>query len=239
MATNAYLLIRAAEAVRNNGYLKALEDLWALPEVEYVEPVSGLYDCVVRVEAPIRLIFLVHKVMAKSWVERVRVLTVDQPVQEALESEEAQTARLMRQREIIKAYRAGLPRPPGPAPKLHAGPSDEEKSQAVRLMRQREIIKAHYQKRRSALIVEQPVQEAMESEKAQTARLMRQREIIKAYRAGLPRPPGPAPELHAGLSGAEEAQTARLMRQREIIKAHYQKRRSADMPAPVGHEALA
>jgi hypothetical protein len=239
MATNAYLLIRASEAVRNNGYLKALEDLWALPEVEYVEPVSGLYDCVARVEAPIRLVFLVHKVMAKSWVERVRVLTVDQPVQEALESEEAQTARLMRQREIIKAYRAGLPRPPGPAPKLHAGPSDEEKSQAARLMRQREIIKAHYQKRRSALIVDQPVQEALESEKAQTARLMRQREIIKAYRAGLPRPPGPEPKLHAGPSGAEEAQTARLMRQREIIKAHYQKRRSADMPAPVGHEALA
>jgi hypothetical protein len=169
----------------------------------------------------------------------VRVLTVDQPVQEALESEEAQTARLMRQREIIKAYRAGLPRPPGPAPKLHAAPSGVEKSQAARLMRQREIIKAHYQKRRSALIAEQPVQEAMESEKAQTARLMRQREIIKAYRAGLPRPPGPAPKLHVGLSGAEEAQTARLMRQREIIKAHYQKRHSADMPAPVGHAALA
>ena len=153
MATNAYLLIRAAEAVRHNGYLKALEDLWALPEVEYVEPVSGLYDCVVRVEAPIRLIFLVHKVMAKSWVERVRVLSIDQPVQEALESEEARTARLMRQREIIKAYRAGLPRPPGPAPKLHpghAGPSGAEEAQTARLMRQREIIKAHYQERRSA-----------------------------------------------------------------------------------------
>jgi hypothetical protein len=149
MATNAYLLIRASEAVRHNGYLKALEDLWALPEVEYVEPVSGLYDCVARVEAPIRLIFLVHKVMAKSWVERVHVLSVDQPVQEALESEETRTARLMRQREIMKAYRAGLPRPAGPEPKLHAGPAGAEKAGAARLMRQREIIKAHYQKRRT------------------------------------------------------------------------------------------
>jgi hypothetical protein len=152
MATSAYLLIRASEAVRHNGYLKALEDLWALPEVEYVEPVSGLYDCVARVEAPIRLIFLVHKIMAKSWIERVHVLRVDQPVAAALESEEDRTARLMRQREIIKAYRAGLPRPPGPEPKLHpghAGPASAEEARTARLMRQREIIKAHYQKRRT------------------------------------------------------------------------------------------
>ena len=150
MATNAYLLIRASEAVRHNGYLKALEDLWALPEVEYVEPVSGLYDCVARVEAPMRLIFVVHKVMARSWVERVHVLRVDQPVQEALESEEARTARLMRQREIIKAYRAGLPRPAVPEPELHpghAGPTGAETAWAARLRRQRQIIKAQCEKR--------------------------------------------------------------------------------------------
>jgi hypothetical protein len=150
MATSAYLLIRASEAVRNNGYLEALEDLWALPEVEYVEPVLGLCDCVARVQAPIRLIYLIHKVMAKSWVERVHVLSIDQPVQEALESEEGRTARLMRQREIIKAHRAGLPRPSGPEPELrpgHAGPSGAETAQAARLMRQRETIKEHYQKR--------------------------------------------------------------------------------------------
>jgi len=151
MAMSAYLLIRASEAVRNNGYLEALEDLWALPEVEYVEPVSGMYDCVARVEVPIRLIFLIHKVMAKSWVERVHVLSVDQPVQTALESEEARTARLMRQRQIIKAYRAGLRRPAAAAPKLHpgdAGPAGAEKARTARLMRQRQVIKAHYQKGR-------------------------------------------------------------------------------------------
>jgi len=153
MATTAYLLIRASEAVRHNGYLKALEDLRTLPEVEYVEPVSGLYDCVARVEAPIRLIFLVHKVMAKSWIERVHVLRVDQSAARALETEEVRTARLMRQREIIKAYRAGLPRPAVPEPELHpgdAGPPGAETAQAARLRRQREIIKAHYEKRRAA-----------------------------------------------------------------------------------------
>ncbi|KPK21818.1 MAG: hypothetical protein AMJ76_01635 [Dehalococcoidia bacterium SM23_28_1] len=146
------MLIRASEAVRHNGYLKALEELWSLPEVEYVEPVSGLYDCVARVEAPIRLIFVVHKVMAKSWVERVHVLRVDQPVQGALETEEAQITRLLRQREIIKAYRAGLARPLGAEPELHpghAGPAGAEEAWMARLKRQREIIKAYYQKRRA------------------------------------------------------------------------------------------
>jgi hypothetical protein len=150
MATTAYLLIRASEAVRNNGYLKALEDLRALPEIESVEPVSGLYDCVVRVEAPMKLVFVIHKIMAKSWIERVHVLRVDEPVVTALESEEAQTARLMRQREIMKAYRAGLPHPPAPEPELHAGPAGTEEAWMKRLMRQREIIRAHYRERRAA-----------------------------------------------------------------------------------------
>jgi hypothetical protein len=86
-----------------------------------------------------------------------------------------------------------------------------------------------------AHIVEEPVQAAPESEEAWIARLKRQREIIKAYRAGLPRPPGPEPELHpgyAGPPGAETARAVRLMRQREIIKAHYQKRRAESQAGP-------
>jgi hypothetical protein len=153
MTTTAYLLIKASEAVRNNGYLEALEDLRTLPEVQYIEPVSGLYDCVARVEAPTRVIFLVHKVMAKNWVECVHILRIDQPVEAALETEEARAARLLRQREIIRAYRAGLPRPPGPEPELHpghAGPAGAEKGLLGRLKRQREIIGAYYRKRCSA-----------------------------------------------------------------------------------------
>ena len=150
MTTGAYLLIRASEAVRHNGYVKALQDLWALPEVEYVEPVSGLYDCVARVETPVRLVFLLHKVMAKSWVERVHVLRVDQPAQSELDTEDAQITRLKRQREIIKAHLAGLPHPPGPEPQLHAGSTKAETTLVARLKRQREIIRAHYRKIRAA-----------------------------------------------------------------------------------------
>lgn len=85
--------------------------------------------------------------------------------------------------------------------------------------------------------VEQPVQASPESEGASIARLMRQREIMKAYRAGLPRPAGPEPQLHFGYAGPpgwEEAWIARLKRQRQIIKAYYEKRRAAEAgPLPV------
>lgn len=84
--------------------------------------------------------------MAKSWAGFDVVLLVGQPVKTALESQEAWIARLRRQREIIKAYRAGLSRPPGPEPELHpghSGPTGAETAWAARLTGQREIIKAY------------------------------------------------------------------------------------------------
>jgi len=154
MTTSAYLLIRASEAVRHNGYLEALEELWAPPEVEYVEPVSGLYDCVVKVEAPItRLIFLVCELMAKSWVEGVHVLRVDQPAGQALEWEEARTARLRQRRANIWAYRRGLQRQPRSAQHPYAGHAAAiraELEEARSLSRQLEILSPHYQKHRTA-----------------------------------------------------------------------------------------
>jgi hypothetical protein len=153
MATSAYLLIRASEAVRQNGYLEALEELWALPEVEYVEPVSGLYDCVARVETPIiRLTPLVHEVMAKSWVADVHVLTVDQTAEPALEWEEARTARLRRQRTAIWACRTGLQRRPLSAQHPYAGRAAAiraELEEARSLRRQLELIKPHCQEGRT------------------------------------------------------------------------------------------
>jgi hypothetical protein len=153
MTTTAYLLIRTSQPVQQNGYAEALDELWALPEVEYVEPVWGLYDCVARVEAPItRLISLVREVVAKSWVEGVHVLRVDQPVERSPEWEEARTARLRRQRASIWAYRRGLQHRPLSAQHPYAGRAAAiraELEEARSLLRQLEIIKAHYEKRRT------------------------------------------------------------------------------------------
>jgi hypothetical protein len=80
-------------------------------------------------------------------------IALKESVQAAPESQGAWAARLMRQRQIIKAYRAGLACPPGPEPQLHfghAGPPGWEEAQTARLMRQRQIIKAYFEKRRTA-----------------------------------------------------------------------------------------
>jgi len=77
MATRAYLMINVAEGLCQNGYQNALKDLEAMPEVQSIERVSGACDLLVKVEAPIRLIFVANKLMAKEWVKRLYVLQVE------------------------------------------------------------------------------------------------------------------------------------------------------------------
>ena len=112
MSTGAYLLIKTAEDVGQDRHIESLEDLRSLPEVKYAEPVSGEYDCVARVEAPITLFYLVNKVMARGWIDRMQVLPVDQLAETAAESEDAQSARVVRRRQPTKGRRGALERPP-------------------------------------------------------------------------------------------------------------------------------
>lgn len=146
MATSAYLLIKAPEAVRHNGCVEAFEELRALPEIEYVEPVSGLYDYVARVEAPMaRMISLIHNLIAKSWVEGVHVLGVDQLGEGAQDWEGTRRAELRRQREMIRAYRARLQRMPLSARQPYASRAAvvrAELEEARSLARQRQILEA-------------------------------------------------------------------------------------------------
>jgi len=112
MSTGAYLLIKTAEDVGQDRHIESLEDLRSLPEVKYAEPVSGEYDCVARVEAPITLFYLVNKVMARGWIDRMQVLPVDQLAETAAESEDAQSAKVMRRRQPTKGRRGALERLP-------------------------------------------------------------------------------------------------------------------------------
>lgn len=80
MATRAYFMIDVAEKFSRNGYQNILRDLEAIPEVESVERVTGASDLLVKVEAPIRMIFVANKILAKEWVERLHVLHVE-PIQ--------------------------------------------------------------------------------------------------------------------------------------------------------------
>ena len=80
MATRAYFMVSVAEKSRQHGYQDILRDLETIPEVQAVERVKGACDLLVKVEAPIRMIFVANKLLAKEWVKRLHVLHVE-PIQ--------------------------------------------------------------------------------------------------------------------------------------------------------------
>lgn len=80
MGTRAYLMINLAEEARTqDGYVAAIKELETMPEVIAVDPVFGIYDLVVQVEAPIRVIFTAHKIMEKKWLKRLNILRPFEP----------------------------------------------------------------------------------------------------------------------------------------------------------------
>ena len=77
MATKAYFVISVAEEFYRNHYQDVLRDLEAVPEVESVERIKGTSDLVVRVNAPIRAVFVANKILPKKWVKSLHMLKVD------------------------------------------------------------------------------------------------------------------------------------------------------------------
>lgn len=77
MGTRAYFMVNVDKKSCQNGYQDMLRDLEAIPEVKAVERVSGACDLLVKVDAPIRMIFVANKLMAKEWVKRLYVLKVE------------------------------------------------------------------------------------------------------------------------------------------------------------------
>lgn len=78
MATKAYFMVNVADGFSKERRVKAQRELEAMPEVQSVEWVSGTCDLLVTVEAPIRVIFVAHKIMAKEWVKRLRYAKIEE-----------------------------------------------------------------------------------------------------------------------------------------------------------------
>lgn len=98
MATKAYLMINMEKRFSDDGYYSdALRELAAIPEVESVEPVSGICDLMVKVNAPIRVIFVADKIRTKEWVKSLRILRVE-PTEPSATSEltESELSKLAR-----------------------------------------------------------------------------------------------------------------------------------------------
>ena len=78
MGTKAYFMIDAVDEVCQEGrWLEAKRDLETIPEVEAVEAIAGSCDFMVKVDAPIRAVFVANKILEKEWVKRLRILRVE------------------------------------------------------------------------------------------------------------------------------------------------------------------
>lgn len=78
MGTKAYFMVKMKKKFNEDGYyLDAVRELEAMPEVESVEPVSGVCDLLVKVDAPIRVIFVANKIRVKEWLKSLRVLEIE------------------------------------------------------------------------------------------------------------------------------------------------------------------
>lgn len=104
MTTKAYFLIKVEPELKQNGYAGWLKGLESMPDVKQVTPVSGLYDAVASVEAPVTSTLLAHKVMADGDVKGVHVLRVEEP------GEREPRLSIAKQREIIHARKGEMRR---------------------------------------------------------------------------------------------------------------------------------
>jgi len=104
MATKAYFLIRTVAEAAHNGYAEWIRDLEAMPEVQCVEAVTGQYDLLATVEAPITAILVAHKIMANGWVKHLHILRMEE-----LPRREPRLS-VARQRELLRARRGEMQR---------------------------------------------------------------------------------------------------------------------------------
>ena len=77
MATTGYFMITVEEEFYRNYYQNVLRDLKAVPEVDSIERVSGTYNLLVKVTAPMRVIFVANKILHNKWVKHFCILKVE------------------------------------------------------------------------------------------------------------------------------------------------------------------
>jgi len=76
MATTGYFLITVEEEFYRNYYQDVLRDLKAVPEVDSIERISGTYNLLVKITAPMRVIFVANKILPNKWVKQFNILKV-------------------------------------------------------------------------------------------------------------------------------------------------------------------
>jgi hypothetical protein len=79
MATKRYcIMINMIDKACKNGYQDVLRDLIAIPWVQSIERLDGIFDLMVQVESPATVGYAASDdLLAKGWVKRLQVLQVE------------------------------------------------------------------------------------------------------------------------------------------------------------------
>jgi len=77
MATTGYFMITVKDEFYQNYYQSVLGDLKAVPEVDFIQRISGTHNLLVRVTAPMRLIFVANKILPNKWIKQFCILKVE------------------------------------------------------------------------------------------------------------------------------------------------------------------
>jgi len=77
MATRGYFMITVEQEFYRNHYQNVLSDLKAVPEVDSIERISGTYNLLVKVTAPMRVILVANKILHSKWVKHFSILKVE------------------------------------------------------------------------------------------------------------------------------------------------------------------
>jgi hypothetical protein len=77
MATTGYFVITVEEEFYQNHYLNILRDLKAVPEVDFIQRISGTHNLLVKVTAPMRVILVANKILHNKWVKHFCILKVE------------------------------------------------------------------------------------------------------------------------------------------------------------------
>jgi len=76
MGLRAYLLVDVVDEMEQQEFIEVLRELEEMPEVDFVEPVIGLHDMVVMVDAPVTVEAIANKVSSKNGVKAVEIIKV-------------------------------------------------------------------------------------------------------------------------------------------------------------------
>lgn len=73
-----YIMVNMTEEACKNGYQDVLRDLIAIPWVQSIERLDGIFDLMVQVESPAIVGYAAaDDLLAKGWVKRLQVLQVE------------------------------------------------------------------------------------------------------------------------------------------------------------------